>query len=30
VRFAGSGAPLPGRHVIRRVEGNRLHVERIP
>jgi membrane protein implicated in regulation of membrane protease activity len=27
VRFAGSGAPRPGRHVIRRVEGNRLHVE---
>jgi len=29
VRHAGSGAPLPGRHVIRRVEGSRLHVERI-
>jgi membrane protein implicated in regulation of membrane protease activity len=27
VRFAGSGVPQPGRHVIRRVEGNRLHVE---
>lgn len=29
VRHAGSGTPQPGRHVIRRVEGNRLHVERI-
>ena len=29
VRFAGNGSPQPGRHVIRRVEGNRLHVERI-
>lgn len=28
VRHAGSGAPQPGRHVIRRIEGNRLHVER--
>ncbi|MDH4060061.1 MAG: NfeD family protein [Aquincola sp.] len=28
VRHAGSGTPRPGRHVIRRVEGNRLHVER--
>lgn len=28
VRHAGSGTPQPGRHVIRRVEGNRLHVER--
>jgi membrane protein implicated in regulation of membrane protease activity len=28
VRFAGSGVPQPGHHVIRRVEGNRLHVER--
>ena len=27
VRFAGSGAPRPGLHVIRRVEGNRLYVE---
>ena len=29
VRHAGSGQPRPGRHVIRRVEGNRLHVERV-
>jgi membrane protein implicated in regulation of membrane protease activity len=29
VRHVGSGAPQPGLHVIRRVEGNRLHVERI-
>lgn len=29
VRHAGSGAPQPGRHVIRRIEGNRLHVERV-
>jgi membrane protein implicated in regulation of membrane protease activity len=29
VRHVGSGTPQPGRHVIRRVEGNRLHVERI-
>jgi len=28
VRHAGSGAPVPGPHVIRRVEGNRLYVER--
>ena len=27
VRHLGSGAPQPGWHVIRRVEGNRLHVE---
>jgi membrane protein implicated in regulation of membrane protease activity len=27
VRHEGGGAPRPGRHVIRRVEGNRLHVE---
>jgi membrane protein implicated in regulation of membrane protease activity len=27
VRHEGAGAPRPGRHVIRRVEGNRLHVE---
>ena len=27
VRHLGSGAPRPGWHVIRRVEGNRLHVE---
>jgi membrane protein implicated in regulation of membrane protease activity len=27
VRHEGASAPLPGRHVIRRVEGNRLHVE---
>ena len=27
VRHLGSGAPHPGWHVIRRVEGNRLHVE---
>ena len=30
VRHVGSGAPQPGLHVIRRVEGNRLHVERLP
>jgi len=30
VRHAGNGAPQPGRHVIRRVEGNRLYVERQP
>jgi membrane protein implicated in regulation of membrane protease activity len=29
VRHIGSGTPQPGLHVIRRVEGNRLHVERI-
>jgi membrane protein implicated in regulation of membrane protease activity len=29
VRHAGSGTPQPGWHVIRRVEGNRLHVERV-
>jgi membrane protein implicated in regulation of membrane protease activity len=28
VRHVGSGAPQPGWHVIRRIEGNRLHVER--
>jgi membrane protein implicated in regulation of membrane protease activity len=28
VRHTGSGVPQPGRHVIRRVEGNRLYVER--
>jgi membrane protein implicated in regulation of membrane protease activity len=27
VRHVGAGAPQPGRHVIRSVEGNRLHVE---
>jgi membrane protein implicated in regulation of membrane protease activity len=27
VRQVGTGAPKPGRHVIRSVEGNRLHVE---
>jgi membrane protein implicated in regulation of membrane protease activity len=30
VRHVGSGVPQPGRHVIRRVEGNRLYVERQP
>ena len=30
VRNVGSGGPQPGRHVIRRVEGSRLHVERLP
>jgi membrane protein implicated in regulation of membrane protease activity len=29
VRHAGSGTPQPGRHVIRRVEGSRLYVERL-
>lgn len=29
VRHIGSGTPQAGRHVIRRVEGNRLHVERL-
>lgn len=29
VRHAGSGTPQPGWHVIRSVEGNRLHVERV-
>jgi membrane protein implicated in regulation of membrane protease activity len=28
VRHAGAGTPQPGWHVIRSVEGNRLHVER--
>jgi membrane protein implicated in regulation of membrane protease activity len=28
VRHTGRGAPQPGWHVIRSVEGNRLHVER--
>jgi membrane protein implicated in regulation of membrane protease activity len=28
VRYAGADAPRPGAHVIRSVEGNRLHVER--
>jgi membrane protein implicated in regulation of membrane protease activity len=28
VRHFGAGVPQPGWHVIRRVEGNRLHVER--
>jgi membrane protein implicated in regulation of membrane protease activity len=28
VRFDGAGAPRPGLHVIRRIEGNRLHVDR--
>lgn len=28
VRHLGSGEPQPGWHVIRRIEGNRLHVER--
>jgi membrane protein implicated in regulation of membrane protease activity len=28
VVHAGAGAPQPGWHVIRRVEGNRLHLER--
>jgi membrane protein implicated in regulation of membrane protease activity len=28
VRHAGSGTPQPGPHVIRRVEGNRLYVEK--
>jgi membrane protein implicated in regulation of membrane protease activity len=28
VRHIGGGTPQPGWHVIRRVEGNRLHVER--
>ena len=27
VRHVGAGAPRAGRHVIRGVEGNRLHVE---
>jgi membrane protein implicated in regulation of membrane protease activity len=27
VRLVGDGPPRPGWHVIRRVEGNRLHVE---
>jgi membrane protein implicated in regulation of membrane protease activity len=27
VRFAGTGLPRPGLHVIRRVEANRLYVE---
>jgi membrane protein implicated in regulation of membrane protease activity len=30
VRHVGPGEPQPGWHVIRSVEGNRLHVERIP
>lgn len=29
VRHAGGGAPQPGWHVIKSVEGNRLHVERV-
>jgi membrane protein implicated in regulation of membrane protease activity len=29
VRHAGSGVPQPGWHVIKSVEGNRLHVERV-
>jgi membrane protein implicated in regulation of membrane protease activity len=27
VRHSGGGTPRPGRHVIRSVEGNRLHVQ---
>jgi membrane protein implicated in regulation of membrane protease activity len=29
VRHAGRGSPQPGWHVIKSVEGNRLHVERV-
>ena len=30
VRYAGSGTPQPGSHVIRAVDGNRLLLERSP
>jgi membrane protein implicated in regulation of membrane protease activity len=30
VRQSGSGTPLTGTHVIRRIEGNRLYVEKTP
>jgi len=30
VRFAGPGAPAPGLHVVRAVEGSRLLLERAP
>ncbi len=30
VVHTGSGAPQTGAHVIRRIEGSRLHVERLP
>lgn len=30
IRHQGAGAPVPGWHVIRSVEGNRLHVESAP
>jgi membrane protein implicated in regulation of membrane protease activity len=29
VRQVGSGTPQPGAHVIRRIEGNRLYVEKL-
>jgi membrane protein implicated in regulation of membrane protease activity len=29
-RFAGSGTPAPGEHVIRAVDGNRLLLDRLP